>query len=69
MIYIPLHDICLRADISEFDLRVTQYSKTMIDDLRLLIAKHGLDISKVHKAENLTKNDYVIYRQRLKEIK
>lgn len=67
MTYIPLTDIMIRADIPDFEVRVTQYSKTMINDLELLVAKYGLDMKKVHKVENLAENDYVIYRQRLKE--
>ena len=66
MTYIPLTDVMIRADIPEFEVRVTQYSKTMIEDLSLLVAKYGLDMKKVCKVENLVDNDYVIYRQRLK---
>ena len=66
MIYIPLTDVMIRADIPDFELHVTKLSNTMINDLKLLVAKYGLSMNKVCKVENLADNDYVIYRQRLK---
>jgi len=65
MKYIPLTDISIRADIPEFEIRKTQLSKTMINDLKALVLKYGLDIMKC-KVENFAHNDYVIYRQRLR---
>jgi len=65
--YIPLTDIMIRADIPDTEIRKTQYSKTMMNDLKLLTAKYGIDITKRLKVENFAENDYVIYRQRLNE--
>lgn len=64
MTYIPLTEIMIRADIPDTEIRRTRYSKNMIADLRVLIAKYGL--SSFHKVDNSSRKDYVIYRQRLK---